>query len=120
MSKVTGVDDYVYKSAEELEALSISILSAMGCDEETARFVALHLVDADIKGVESHGVMRLIQYVGQAGEGYFQPGARPKLKENGHGAWLVDGQRGFGMPAINLAVDTAVTQAKNKGFLRWV
>ena len=115
MSKVTGVDDYVYKSAEELEALSISILSAVGCDEETARFVALHLVDADIKGVESHGVMRLIQYVEQADEGYFQPSARPELKENGQGAWLVDGQRGFGMPAINLAVDTAVTQAKKQG-----
>ena len=115
MSKVTGVDDYVYKSAEELEALSISILSAMGCDEETARFVAFHLVDADIKGVESHGVMRLIQYVEQADEGYFQPSARPELKENGQGAWLVDGQRGFGMPAINLAVDTAVTQAKKQG-----
>ena len=115
MSKVTGVDDYVYKSAEELEALSISILSVVGCDEETARFVALHLVDADIKGVESHGVMRLIQYVEQADEGYFQPSARPELKENGQGAWLVDGQRGFGMPAINLAVDTAVTQAKKQG-----
>ena len=87
----------------------------MGCDEETARFVALHLVDADIKGVESHGVMRLIQYVEQADEGYFQPSARPELKENGQGAWLVDGQRGFGMPAINLAVDTAVTQAKKQG-----
>ena len=73
MSKVTGVDDYVYKSAGELEALSVSILSAIGCDEETARFVALHLVDANIKGVESHGVMRLIQYVEQANEGYFQP-----------------------------------------------
>ena len=115
MSKVTGVDDYVYKSAEELEALSISILSVVGCDEDTARFVALHLVDADIKGVESHGVMRLIQYVEQADEGYFQPSARPELKENGQGAWLVDGQRGFGMPAINLAVDTAVTQAKKQG-----
>ena len=115
MSKVTGVDDYVYKSAEELEALSISILSVVGCDEETARFVALHLVDADIKGVESHGVMRLIQYVEQADEGYFEPSARPELKENGQGAWLVDGQRGFGMPAINLAVDTAVTQAKKQG-----
>ena len=115
MSKVTGVDDYVYKSAEELEALAILILSAIGCDEETARFVALHLVDADIKGVESHGVMRLIQYVKQADEGYFQPRARPELKENGQGAWLVDGQRGFGMPAIILAVDTAVTQAKKQG-----
>ena len=115
MSKVTGVDGYVYKSAGELEALSISILSVVGCDEETARFVALHLVDADIKGVESHGVMRLIQYVEQADEGYFQPSARPELKENGQGAWLVDGQRGFGMPAINLAVDTAVTQAKKQG-----
>ena len=115
MSKVTGVHDYVYKSVGELEALSVSILSAIGCDEETARFVALHLVDADIKGVESHGVMRLIQYVEQADEGYFQPSARPELKENGQGAWLVDGQRGFGMPAINLAVDTAVTQAKKQG-----
>ena len=115
MSKVTGVDNYVYKSAGELEALSISILSAMGCDEETARFVAFHLVDADIKGVESHGVMRLIQYVEQAGEGYFQPGARPKLKANDQGAWLVDGEGGFGMPALNLAVDTAVIQAKKQG-----
>ena len=59
MSKVVGVDDYVYKSAKELEALSVLILSAMGCDEETARFVARHLVDASLKGVDSHGVMRL-------------------------------------------------------------
>ena len=115
MSKVTGVDDYVYKSAGELEALSVSILSAIGCDEETARFVALHLIDANIKGVESHGVMRLIQYVEQAKEGYFQPRGRPKLKANDQGAWLVDGEGGFGMPAISLAVDTAVIQAKKQG-----
>ncbi len=115
MSKVTGVDDYVYKSAGELEALSVSILSAIGCDEETARFVAFHLIDADIKGVDSHGVMRLIQYVEQAKEGYFQPRGRPKLKANDQGAWLVDGEGGFGMPAISLAVDTAVIQAKTQG-----
>ena len=115
MSKVAGVDDYVYKSAKELEALSVLILSAMGCDEETAHFVARHLVDASLKGVDSHGVMRLNQYVEQANEGYFLPIGRPQLKQNGKGAWLVDGQRGFGMPAMHLAVDTAVAQAKKQG-----
>ena len=115
MSKVVGVDDFVYKSAKELEALSVLILSAMGCDEETARFVAFHLVDASLKGVDSHGVMRLNQYVEQANEGYFLPIGRTQLKQNGQGAWLVDGQRGFGMPAMRLAVDTAVVQAKKQG-----
>jgi len=96
-------------------ALGASILRRSGCDETTACEVATHLVDADLCGVESHGLMRVLQYEEQFASGYLDPRARPVLTTNAAGRAELDGQGGIGIPAMRLALAHAATEAERAG-----
>ena len=47
---------------EELTALATGVMTRIGCDPDIAAEIAGHLVGADLRGVQSHGTMRLTQY----------------------------------------------------------
>lgn len=99
----------------EITALAAGILRVVGCAVDTAEAVAGHLVDASLSGVESHGVMRLMQYVEQFESGYMDPAGRPEVRRNDRGAWIVDGNGGIGIPAMTLAMDHGCAIAKKQG-----
>ena len=50
-------------------AIIVDIFKQMGCPNEVSQSIAEHLVDANLCGVESHGVMRVMQYVEQMQNG---------------------------------------------------
>jgi LDH2 family malate/lactate/ureidoglycolate dehydrogenase len=104
-SKLSFDGPRVRLAAAEAEALVAAILRRTGCDGATAAEVAAHLVDADLCGVESHGVMRVLQYVEQYESGYLAREARPCLRTTARGGMEVDGGGGIGIPAMTLAVD---------------
>ena len=52
-------------STAEMTQLATQMFQKLGCDDDIAEVVARHLVEANLKGVESHGVMRLMQYAEQ-------------------------------------------------------
>ena len=115
MSSKLEVDKRELVPIEEIKILVGNVFKKVGCDEDISEFVAEHLVESNLKGVESHGVMRMIQYVEQLESGYMNATGRPSLKRNDKGAWIVDGHGGFGMPALQLGTDKAVGEAKEKG-----
>ena len=115
MAKLSGVNDYITRSATHLEVLATEIMAAIGCSDDIASMVAHHLVDASCKGVDSHGVMRLIGYAEQAESGYFLPSARPSAHQNQHGAWIIDGGGGMGIPAMAMGIDKGTNLAKEHG-----
>ena len=100
---------------DTLTALSTDILCDVGCPFDTAQMVSEHLVEANLSGVESHGVMRLMQYCEQFRSDYMSPHGRPRLKQNSQRAWIVDGNTGIGIPALSLAVDHGCDLAKKQG-----
>ncbi|MDP6768772.1 MAG: Ldh family oxidoreductase, partial [Arenicellales bacterium] len=112
MTKLSGVNDYITRSASQLESLATEIMSAIGCRDDIASMVANHLVDASCKGIDSHGMMRLMQYAEQAECGYFLPAARPSAHQNQHGAWIIDGGGGMGIPAMAMGIDKGTSLAK--------
>jgi len=99
----------------EATALAAGIFEAAGCDAATARLVADHLADADLSGVESHGLMRTLQYTEQFEDGYMRAGASPRLVTNSRGAEEMDGGGGIGIPALSLAVDHCAAEARRSG-----
>ena len=115
MSSKLEVDKRELVPVEEIKTLVSSVFRKVGCDEDISEFVAEHLVESNLKGVESHGVMRMIQYVEQLESGYMNATGRPSLKRNDKGAWIVDGHGGFGMPALQLGMEKVVGEAKEKG-----
>jgi uncharacterized oxidoreductase len=96
-------------------ALVTRILTARGMPGDIAGLVADHLVEADLRGVTSHGVLRVVQYARQLENGYLTPDARPRLTRNDKGALEVDGGGGIGIPGMIMAAGAAVEAARSDG-----
>ena len=91
------------------------ILGHMARDAEVGRIVAAHLVDANLCGVESHGIYRVLMYTSMYESGYLTPGVRGRVTTNDLGATIVDGGGGIGIPTMHLATQTLVAQARAAG-----
>ncbi len=100
---------------ETLESLACDVLVAIGCDKDIATEIATHLVESDLRGVSSHGTMRLTQYAKQAQTGYLDPAGRPEQVTSVGGRVVIDGNRGFGHPAMALAVRRAIATSQRAG-----
>ena len=98
-----------------LEAFCRDVLKAMGAGAEVAEEVAAHLITANLSGHDSHGAMRLMQYVSQADSGDIVPAARPELIHESGAVFVADAHRGFGHFATAFAIDHAVEVARRHG-----
>ncbi len=101
--------------ADELLGLSQSILEAVGTPSDLASTVARSLVDANLAGHDSHGVLRLPSYIEGVREGRVLAAARAKRLPLDGACARVDGAWGWGQPAAHLATDTAAELAGEYG-----
>ena len=101
--------------ADQATALMTGIFTAAGCPPNVARTVADHLTDASLCGVESHGVMRTLQYVEQFRSGYMDPAGTARLIRDPNGVATIDGGGGIGIPAMHLAYATGMDNARKTG-----
>ena len=98
-----------------LKTMLQQMLQAAGTPEDLAEIVATGLIDANLAGHDSHGVIRVIQYLEQVESGALDPAMRPVIKQE-HGATvLVDGGWGWGQPAMYLATESAMRLAREYG-----
>src|SRR5262245_65173101 len=95
----------------ELTLLARAILEAAGTPDDIAQCVADSLVDANLKGVDSHGVMRLEWYLEQIRDGVILPAARPSPQLDKGTAAIVSGNGAFGVYGMTIAADVAVAEA---------
>ena len=101
--------------ADKLRRLSQSILEAAGTPEDLAVIVAESLVDANLAGHDSHGVIRIPFYVAAVRRGQVKPAARARRLSLGGACARVDGEWGWGQPAARLGVDAAIDIASREG-----
>jgi hydroxycarboxylate dehydrogenase B len=87
----------------------------MGADADVAAELARHLVGSNLAGHDSHGVIRVPQYVGDTDRGLLVPAARPVLARESAVTGLVDAQRGFGQHSTMFALDWAMGRARQHG-----
>lgn len=98
-----------------LRAFAEAVLTGLGAPAESAVLVAACLVDADRRGVPSHGLVRLPSYCADVRAGRIVPDAVPCLvREDGPTA-LLDGCGGFGAVTGAAAMDEAVARAGRHG-----
>ncbi len=102
-------------SADQLRRLTRTVFVATGVPEDIAMRVAESLVDANLSGHDSHGVMRIPQYVGGIAEGEIDVKARPEVVQDEGATALVDGHWTFGQVAAGKATEVAVRKAKQLG-----
>jgi LDH2 family malate/lactate/ureidoglycolate dehydrogenase len=100
--------------APALEELGTAVLEAAGAPPAAAAQVARSLVRANFLGVDSHGVIRVAQYVAEIEAGLLDPAARPSVDERG--AFLVvDGRGGFGQVAAAAAATRLIDHTQTAG-----
>ncbi|HWE64199.1 MAG TPA: Ldh family oxidoreductase [Chloroflexota bacterium] len=102
-------------SAAALLRLATSLLEAADTPSDLAHIVAEALVDANLAGHDSHGVMRLPTYVRLVRAGKVKPAARPAVAGRQQAMATVDGHWGWGQPAARLATETAIALATEYG-----
>jgi hydroxycarboxylate dehydrogenase B len=114
-SKLTLPDRRRSLAVDEALRLVTRILDKAGLPTDIGQCVAEHLVDAELCGVESHGIMRVIQYVEQLATGYISAKARPVVAQGETGLPFIDGRGGIGIPAMHLAMDHICDMAGSSG-----
>jgi uncharacterized oxidoreductase len=102
-------------AAEPLRGFVAAVVRRMGADAEVANEVARHLVGSNLAGHDSHGVIRVSQYISEADRGLLVPAARPAVVREGEVAALVDARRSFGQFSTMFAVEWAMARARRHG-----
>lgn len=103
------------RSAESLRRLMRGVLEAVGTAPEAARFVGDSLVDANLAGHDSHGVIRILHYVEMVRAGEVDPTATPVVLGTDGATARIDGGWGWGQLAFQLATETAIELARAHG-----
>jgi len=101
--------------AVRLTGLLVSILEHAGAEPERARVCAEHLVAANLKGHDSHGVGMAPAYVNWIRAGKLFPNARPKVIQDRGAVMVVDGQFGLGQPVARETTQMVIERAKQIG-----
>src|SRR5690349_11921592 len=96
---------------EKLRQIASAILMSAGAPEESAHAVADSLVQANLLGYDSHGVIRIPQYVRMLREQKIRPEASPRTVIDLPALAVVDGDWDFGQVIGRRAADLAIEKA---------
>lgn len=98
-----------------LREVATQILIGAGTPKKSASCVADSLVHADLTGHESHGVLRIVEYLSHIQLGHIHPNTLPKVVQETPTTVLVDGYQGFGQVIAGWVIDQLVQKAKESG-----
>jgi LDH2 family malate/lactate/ureidoglycolate dehydrogenase len=99
-------------AAKQLSKVVREILVAAGMSSEDANEIAGSLVAADLRGIFSHGTLRVPEYVEKLSNGGVNPRGRPRVASSVGGALIVDGDNAMGQVVAAFAMRMAIERAK--------
>jgi ureidoglycolate dehydrogenase (NAD+) len=102
----------------ELFRFGVRIFCALKVNETHARLWADVLVWADLRGVSSHGVIRLPAYADHLRRGEFNPAPDMRVQRLGGAAALLDADLAPGPVAMMAAMDEAIALARTQ-YVGW-
>ena len=98
-----------------LESLATRIFAALGVPESDAVWVGRLLVRANLRGHDSHGVIRIPQYVGSIRKGETNPRPALRVLAETPTTAVVDGDLGLGQVVARRATEIALDKAARLG-----
>jgi uncharacterized oxidoreductase len=104
-----------HHSAEDLRRHAAAVLRAAGSAPEEATTVANNLVEANLRGHDSHGVGMLPRYVEAVLEGGLQPNSKVNVRLDTGTLLNLDGQRGYGQVIGEQAMRLGIERAQQHG-----
>ena len=95
-----------------LLSFATAIYEKAGMAAPDARVAADTLVQADLWGHQSHGVMRLSWYLGRLKAGVCDPRAKPELVVDAGAIAVIDGKDGMGQVLTAYAMEEAIRRSR--------
>jgi ureidoglycolate dehydrogenase (NAD+) len=102
-------------AAAKLTEFAAACLEKLGLAASDARLVAETLVESNLRGVDSHGVVRLPHYAARLRNGTVNPRPKISVQRTGASTAVVEGDRGMGQLVAVRAMREAVSLAKESG-----
>jgi L-2-hydroxycarboxylate dehydrogenase (NAD+) len=102
-------------SYNQLFNFAENVFRSMGCSEEDARLATDSLLAADLRGVDSHGIARLIGYVRLWDAGRVNTKPKVRIVHETPSTATVDGDSGLGLVVAPKAMDIAIQKAQQAG-----
>lgn len=101
--------------AGELLALINDVFRHCGMAQNDAHLLAHSLVESDLRGVHSHGVLRVPEYVKKLTRAGVNPRGRPHIVRDAGACLVVDGDNSMGQIGAHYAMEQAIARAKTIG-----
>lgn len=102
-------------SAPVLTDFVARIFQAAGATRAVAEQVSASLVASNLAGHDSHGVVRVMQYLGAVERGETDPHIQPAITHETAVMAVIDARRAFGQVAGAFAIQVAIDKARHAG-----
>jgi LDH2 family malate/lactate/ureidoglycolate dehydrogenase len=109
------VRDYIQVSINELNAFLTGIFEQYGFGHADAGFITSTLIDADQRGIASHGVQRMSMYDHKLRHHMITPQAHAVVISDVKACAVVDGNSGMGQLISRDAMNLAIAKARTHG-----
>lgn len=106
-------------AVDELRRFTASVLEELGVGEDHARIATERMLDADLRGMVGHGIVRLPQYAGRLRAGGYNLDPRIRVVQETASSALVDGDNALGQVVMTTATELAIEKALDTG-IAWV
>ncbi|MCL4508008.1 MAG: Ldh family oxidoreductase [Chloroflexi bacterium] len=115
-----GVEDGIPYKAEDLERFAYELFIRCGVTENDAKLTANSLIVANLRGVDTHGVTRvLVPYVRRLQAGVTSPHTNIRTVRETMSTALIDGGNSIGQVVAAQAMKIAIEKARQTG-CAWV
>ncbi len=105
----------VHIFADELTNVCAGVFERLGSSPHEAHAIAASLVDSNLAGHDSHGVIRVPRYASWVQEGELTPNQTPVALADSDGFAVIDARFGFGQVMAPHAIDVGVAKARHTG-----
>jgi uncharacterized oxidoreductase len=99
----------------DLTAYTHALFSAAGVPDDEAGILATSLVDSNLAGHDSHGVIRVVQYMQALESGILRTGVDLRIEHETPAVVVADGQWGFGQVQAHRLLDHLIPRARGLG-----
>ena len=106
---------YVTWKLETLERFCSDVFEAFGFDKQDSGRISDVLLTADLYGIESHGMQRMVRYHKGIEKGQIHRDAKPEIVFETPVSAVIDGHSGMGQLVSAFAMEKAIEKAKACG-----
>ncbi|MBE0555767.1 MAG: Ldh family oxidoreductase [Proteobacteria bacterium] len=115
MAQETSASPRVMARQDQLETFCTRVLEKLGVPREEAEITAVTLVWANLRGVDTHGVLRLPLYAARLKSGAMAPSLNLTTEKETIATALLNGHDGIGQVISCRAMEMAIRKAREAG-----